>query len=104
MTEEHLGVLAVRASAPPVAVTEVARRPLPDVAEHPERAARRGALRVRARRRGAEQAVVEVRVVLLRRLVAPWIGAGRTGVLVPGRRLLPLRLGGEPCPVCSGEG
>src|SRR5438105_4328974 len=38
------------------------------------------------------------------RFVAPRVGEGPTLLLVPGRRLLPLGLGGEPDTVRTGEG
>jgi len=38
------------------------------------------------------------------RFVTPWVGKGPTLLLVPGRRLLPLGLGGEADAVRTGEG
>jgi hypothetical protein len=93
--EEDLGVLAVRVGAEARVAAEVARRPLPDVAEHAQRAARAAPSGWR-HRLGAEGALIEVGV-------ARRTAGGGPRPLVPGRRLLPLELVGAGA-VRAGEG
>src|SRR5205823_5288807 len=77
--EEDLGVLAVRERAKAWVGGELARGPLPDVAEHLDGAAHRRRVRVRAGGGAAERELVEVRPV----------------AVCAFRRGLPLRLGGQ---------
>src|SRR5439155_24745878 len=63
VAEEDLRVLAIGEGAEARIGAEVARRPLPRVADHPAHAARGGAVRVGAGGGRAEAGLVEVRAV-----------------------------------------
>src|SRR5215212_8889182 len=63
VAEEELGVLAVRVRPKARVRAEVARRPLPRVADHAEDAVGRLTLGIRPRRGRAETGLVEVRAL-----------------------------------------
>src|SRR5205807_9682927 len=103
--EEHLRILLVGMGEEAGIRVEPARGPLPDVADHPETAVRGGAARVRARRSRAATELVDVGVCAGdRRIAPPRKRACHSFLPVPGRRLLPLDLGGEACAVRASEG
>src|SRR4051794_5405240 len=88
VAEEDLGVLRVGERLKARIGEEVGRGPLPHVAEHVNRAAVRGAIRMGSDARASERHLVEVR---------------GTGVSAPGGRL-PLVLGGQSLPGPAREG
>src|SRR5207244_2136874 len=99
------GVLAVWIGREAVVAVEFAGGPLPDVADHSHAAAGGGAGRIGAGRSGATSQLVHVGMdARNREFVPPRVVMGQVPLLVPGRRLLPLGLGGEAGVVRTGEG
>src|SRR5262249_49266464 len=93
-TEEHLGVLPVRKGDEPRVPGEVARGPLPYVADQLPHPVRRGTGRVAADRGRAKPGTAQVGQLRGGILVAPRIAAGPPGHRVVPGGLLPLRFGG----------
>src|SRR5262249_28486124 len=95
LAEVDLRVLRVRERDEAGVGPEVARSPLPHVAQHLVAAEVADAPRIRADRGGGEGGLVEIGEVRRGGGVAPGMAAGGSALEVPGRGLLPLRLGGE---------
>src|SRR5262249_22270042 len=93
--EVHLGVLGVGEGLEAGVGTEVAGGPLPRVAHHLMTAEEAPAAGVGTHRRRAERSLVEVGVILARRVVAPRETTRDARLKVPRRRLLPLGLARE---------
>ena len=103
--EEHLGVLAVGVGDEPGIAAEAAAGPLPDVADHAQAPARRGAGGIARRRaRSAGRAGRRSRGRRARAARRPTGSARGARPLIPGRRLLPLGLGRQAGAVRAGEG
>src|SRR2546428_106701 len=98
LAEVNLGVLAVGEGDEPRVGREVARRPLPHVADHLVAAEEAPPARVGADGGGCEGPLVQGGVVLAGGHVAPRVTARDAGLQVPRGGLLPLGLGGEPPP------
>src|SRR5262245_59155799 len=96
LAEVNLRVLRVRERDEAGVGPEVARRPLPHVAQHLVAAEVADAAWVRADGGGGEGGLVEIGEVGRGDGVAPGMAAGGSALQVPCRGLLPLRLGGKP--------
>src|SRR5437867_4297616 len=94
--EVRIGILAVREGLEAGVGLEVARRPLPHVADHLVAAEEAPPARVGADGGRCERLLVEVRVVVGRGQVAPRVAARHALLQIPRRGLLPLGLGRQP--------
>src|SRR5690349_24105155 len=90
--EEDFGVFLVRKRLEPGPRPEVARGPLPHVADHPVAADGRHVAGIAPDRRGAERELVHVGECAIRRRVTPGEGALGAGGRIPRGRRLPLDL------------